>query len=82
MPVKDPQRNVVGVPRHEPHEEAIVPDVVRPQDDEVEQVPDAGLLDVLEDELSDEVVGVVGVAVQERGKKAKEFALLQRDKWG
>ena len=54
-----------------------MPDVVRPHDDRVEEVPGARIVDVLDDELADEVVRVVAVAVQEGGKQAEKLQLLK-----
>ena len=76
MPVENPQGHIVLVPRHEPHEEPVVPHVVRAHDDEVEEVPDPRVAHELDDELANKVVGVVAVAVQEGGDQAEELALL------
>ena len=42
-------------------------DIVSSHDDQVEQVPDGVAVDVLDDELPDQVVGVVGITVVEGG---------------
>ena len=68
MAVEDSEGNVVLVLAHESHEEPVVPDIVGSHDDQVEQVPYPGLLDVLGHQFADNVVGVVGVTVQERGQ--------------
>ena len=48
-------------------------------DDEVEEVPYAGVGDVLEDELPHQVVRVVRVAVQEGRQQAQELQLLKEE---
>ena len=59
-----------------------LPYVVRPHDDQVEEVPHARVAHVLEDELPDEVVGVVPVAVEEGRQQAKELQFLQNSTFG
>ena len=60
----------------------ISPDVIGAHDDEVEEVPDARVGHVLEDELPHQVVRVVRVAVQEGGQQAQELQLLKEEKDG
>ncbi len=55
-----------GEPGHEAHEKPVVPDVICSHDDEIEEVPHARVTDKLDDELANQVVGVVAVAIQER----------------
>ena len=66
--VEDSERDIVLVLGHETHEESVVSYVVCPHNDQIEQVPDPGLLDVLGHQLTYDVVGVIAVSVQERGK--------------
>ena len=80
MPVEDAERHVVRVAAHEPHEEPVVPDVVRPHDDHVEEVPHPPVAHVLDHQLAHEVVGVVAVAAEEGGDQAKEFGFLESKK--
>ena len=54
-----------------------LPNVVCAHDDQIEEVPHARVGHVLEDELPDEVVGVVPVAVEEGRQQAQKLQLLQ-----
>ena len=58
---------------------AISPDVIGAHDDEVEEVPDARVGHVLEDELPHQVVRVVRVTVQEGRQQAQELQLLKEE---
>lgn len=74
--VQDAEGKVIWVSRHQPHEETVVSDIVSPHDHQVEQVPDRALVDILDHKLPHEVVGVVGVAIEEGGKETEKFTLL------
>ena len=79
VPVENPEGEIVRISRHEPHEEPVVSDVVGPHDDQVEEVPDARVLHVLHHQLADKIVGVVTIAVEERGEQAEKLALLRKE---
>ena len=77
MAVENAQGEIVSVATHESHEEAVVAEVVGAHDYQVEEVPHARVLHVLDDELADKVVGVVAVAVEEGGEEAQKLAILK-----
>lgn len=57
-------------------------DIISPHNDQIEQVPDARILDILRDEFTNQVVGMVRISIQERGNKTQELALLKdRKRW-
>jgi hypothetical protein len=58
---------VVRVLCHESHEESVVSNIVGSHDNQVEEVPNPGLLDVLRNQLPNNVVGVIAVTVQKGG---------------
>ncbi len=60
---------------HEPHEEAVVADVVALHDDLDKQVPDAAVVQVVEQQRPRQVVGVVRVALGHRHLQRQEARL-------
>lgn len=76
MAIQNAQSRIIRIPRHQSHEKAVVSHIVSSHYHEIEQVPNRAFVDILYHKLPNQIVGMVGVAIEEGGQKAEEFALL------
>lgn len=45
---------------------------------QIEKIPKAWIPDILDDQVTDEVVGVIAVAAEVGGKESQKFAFLKK----
>ena len=76
MAIQNAQSRIIRIPRHQSHEKAVVSHIVSSHYHEIEQVPNRAFVDILYHKLPNQIVGMVGVAIEEGCEETEEFTLL------